>query len=239
MKFFLSAFVLFTTLSVYAQNEPIVISSPVDHLYVPRGFDNNDNVEVVVTGRFPNPCYIKNSVYVELRDDVILIEVSALKKDNPNTAMCAPMEVPFKESITIGNLQGGQYKILVNQNTRYEQKANLEVAVSDSQSVDDHLYPIVEYVELGFTGGLSGDAIIIARSPSDCVVFDKLKYISNDNDTISILPIMKKISGDCNRRQKRLEIPIKFNPDSFRNSNILLFVRSIEGKSVHSIVQKN
>lgn len=238
MKIVLSALLLFTTLSLYAQHGPIVITSPVDHLFVPKGFDNNDNVEVVVTGKFPNPCYIKNSMHVAVREDKILIEVTALKKDHPDTEMCAPMEVPFKESITIGNLQGGSYEITVNEKTPYEQTGSLDVAVSDSNSVDDHLYPIVEYVELGFTGGLSGDALIIARSPSDCVVFDRLKYISNDKDTISILPIMRKVSGECNNRQKRLEIPVKFRPQAFRNKDILLFVRSIEGKSVHSIINR-
>lgn len=239
MKTAFSAFLVLASLSLYAQSEPIVITSPIDHVFVPMGFDNNDNVEVVVTGKFPNPCYIKNSMYVKVREDKIHIEVTALKKDNPDIAMCAPMEVPFRESITIGNLQGGSYDLIINEGTRFEHNEKLEVAVSDSQSVDDHLYPIVEYVELGFTGGLSGDAFIIARSPSDCVVFDQVKYISNGKDTISVLPIMKKVTGVCNNRQKRIEIPIKFKPNAFRSKDVLLFVRSIEGKAVNTIISKD
>jgi hypothetical protein len=30
------------------------LPSPVDHLFVPKGFDNNDEVEVIVTGKFPS-----------------------------------------------------------------------------------------------------------------------------------------------------------------------------------------
>lgn len=239
MKIAFSAFLVLASLNLYAQSEPIVITSPIDHVFVPMGFDNNDNIEVVVTGKFPNPCYIKNSMHVRVQDEKIHIEVTALKKDNPDLAMCAPMEVPFRESITIGNLQGGDYDLIINEGTRFEHNEKLQVAVSDSQSVDDYLYPIVEYVELGFTGGLSGDAFIIARSPSDCVVFDQVKYISNGKDTISVLPIMKKVTGVCNNRQKRIEIPIKFKPNAFRNKDVLLFVRSIEGKAVNTIISKD
>jgi hypothetical protein len=50
-----------------------VVPAPVDHLFVPNGFDNNDNVEMVVTGKFPTNCYSRNKVEtkVELRFDVM------------------------------------------------------------------------------------------------------------------------------------------------------------------------
>ena len=219
-------------------SEPQVIVSPVDHLFVPRGFDNNDNLEVVVTGKFPNPCYIKNKVEVEVLGNKVLINVTALKRDNNRAAICEPMTVPFKEDITVGNLQGGNYEVIVNEKTEYEQREKLFVSTSTSNSVDDHLYPIVEYVELGFTGGMNGSAFLVAKSPSDCVVFDRVEYTTNNKDTISILPIMKKVSQHCNENKKRITIPIKFNLRSLANKDVLLFVRSIEGKSVNSIINK-
>ena len=30
---------------------PDVVEAPIDHVFVPNGFDNNDHVEVVVTGK--------------------------------------------------------------------------------------------------------------------------------------------------------------------------------------------
>lgn len=217
---------------------PQVVTSPVDHLFVPEGFDNNDNVEVIVTGKFPNPCYIKNKVDVEVEDNKVLINITALKKEGEGLAICEPLAVPYKEQITVGNLQGGDYEIIVNEKTEFEKKDTLHVNVSASSSVDEHLYPIVEYVELGFTGGLSGEAFLIAKSPSDCLAFDKVEYQSNKKDTISILPIMKKISSNCNEVKKRLQIPVKFNPHALNNKEVLLFVRSIEGKSVNTIITK-
>src|SRR5688572_18284654 len=106
MKEFLSLLAFIFTSIVCA--EPRAVVSPVDHLFVPKGFDNNDNVEVVVTGKFPNPCYIKNKVAVKVKNDKIFVNVSALKKDEGNDPRCEAIPVPFKEEITIGNLQGGQ-----------------------------------------------------------------------------------------------------------------------------------
>lgn len=224
--------------SLLLAQDPQIIASPVEHLFVPAGFDNNDNVEVIVTGSFPNPCYIRNKVDVEVNGDRVLINVTALKKESNSLELCGPMSVPFKEEVTIGNLQGGDYEIIVNEKTEHEKIGKLHVDVSSSSSVDDHLYPIVEYVELGFTGGLSGDATLIAKSPSDCVIFEKVEYISNNTDSISILPVMKKISTNCNANKKRLQIPVRFNPHGLRSKDVLLFVRSIDGKSVNAIINK-
>lgn len=235
MKRLITAFIIALPVFVFA-NPPEVVTSPVDHLFVPKGFDNNDNVEIVVTGKYPNPCYIRNTSEVEVKDDKIFINVTALRRDGGSE--CESMAVPFSEEITIGNLQAGKYEVIVNQATRHEQTEKLDVAISRSTGVDDHIYAIVDYVELGFTGGLSGDALLLARSPSDCVVFDHVEYLSNNKDTISILPIMKKISETCKEKTSRFEIPVKFDPRVLPYKDILLFVRSIEGKSVHSIINR-
>ncbi len=234
----LSLITALLTFSTLATAVPEVIISPVDHLYVPRGFDNNDNVEVIVTGKFPNPCFIRNKIDVAVKEEKISITVTALKRENDRSELCEAMTVPFTEEISLGNLQGGDYDIVVNEGSRYAQRNALSVAVSRSESVDDHLYPIVEYVELGFTGGLAGDAVLYAKTPSDCVVFDHVEYISNKKDVISILPVMKKTGAACNENRTRIEIPIKFNIRELPQQDVLLYVRSIEGKSVNAIIQK-
>lgn len=235
----LSMMLVTLTLSAMVQaSEPKVIVSPVDHVFVPQGFDNNDNVEVVVTGKFPNPCYIKNKVAVNVDGDKIFIKVTALKKDNSSSALCEDMSVPFKEDVTIGNLQGGNYEIIVNESTRFEKREKLNVTVSNSNSVDDHLYPIVDYVELGFTGGVTGDVMLVARTPSDCVKFDRVELVSNKKDVVSVLPIMKKVSQTCNEKRTRVTIPVRFNPRTLSNREIMLFVRSIEGKAVNTIINR-
>jgi len=223
------------SLNVYAAE---VVEAPVDHVFVPNGFDNNDHVEVIVTGKFPNPCFTRNSYDVNVKDDLININVTSLSMDNPYYTKCEPLRIPFSETVSIGNLQGGKYNIVVNRGGKYEQKESLNIAVASSHSIDDNIYAKIDYVETGFTGGASGDAILVAQSPSPCLIVDKVTYLSNDKDTLSILPIMKKISSDCPEKTERIEIPIKFEPTKFKFNQILLFVRTLEGRSMNSIINR-
>lgn len=214
------------------------VSAPLDHLFIPSGFDNNDNVEVIVTGKFPNPCYTRNDIEVKVQGDTVNIKVTSIIRDDQPVALCEDLKVPFSETVRIGSLQAGQYKIKVNNGLKSGLTGTIDVGLSSSSSVDENLYAKVEYVELGFTGGLSGDATLIGKSISSCVVFDRVEYISNKSDTISILPIMKKISDDCPEDDSRIEIPVKFNPRTLNAKNIMLYVRSIDGKSIHTFINK-
>ena len=225
---------LLVSSQLMAQGPVVVVDAPLDHLFIPQGFDNNDNVEVVVTGKYPNPCYTRNKVEIDVKGDLVNIQVTSLMQEDQNRKLCEDMKVPFSEVVTIGSLQAGDYKVVVND----QLTGKLDVSVTSSNSVDDHLYAQVDYVELGFTGGLSGDAMLVGSSVSPCLILDKVEYLDNGADTYSVLPIMKKINNECPEKRTRIAIPIKFDPNKLKNSQILLFVRSIDGKSVHSIIDK-
>ncbi len=220
-----------------AHATPEVVLAPVDHLFIPKGFDNNDNIEVLVTGNFPNPCFIKNKVDVDVNGNEIRIEVTSLLRQSPVMEICAPLKVPFMEEVTIGNLQAGNYKLIINEGSTVEIKKDLVVTESSSQGVDDHIYAMVEYVETGFTGGLSGDAVLVAWKP-DCLALDEVKYLSNGEDSISIMPIMKKIKPSCSDINERIQIPIKFDLNQFSYNKVLLFVRTMDGKSQGALISK-
>lgn len=237
MKNLLLSAALLSSQALFA-SAPTVVPAPIDHLFIPDGFDNNDSIELVVTGKYPNPCYSRNKIEVEVKGDLIDIHVTSLSKEAQNNSLCEELKVPFSEVINVGSLQAGEYRVRVNPETSYEQKGNLSVDLSSSNSVDDFLYAQVDYVDLGFTGGQSGDALLVGRSISPCLALDKVEYLSNGKDTLSILPIMKKISQDCPEKYTSLHVPIKFNLKNYKHEKVLLFVRSVEGKSIHSFVTK-
>jgi len=232
----LSLLALLTSLSVYAQ-APQVVDAPVEHLFVPAGFDNNDNVELVVTGHFPNPCYSRSIVDVDVVGDLINVKVTALVRDE-KTSACAQMLVPFKEVVNVGNLQGGQYKVAVNAGSPFELKDGLFVEEATSQNQDEHIYAMVDYIELGFMGGQTGSAQLVGWKPSDCLELDRVEYLSNGKDTLSVLPIMKRVREFCPLKMVPMNIDIKFDADAFSYQKILLMSRTIEGRSVNSLVER-
>lgn len=213
-------------LSQLAFAQPQIISAPVKHLYVPEGFDSNDSVEVVVTGNFPNPCLSRNDVKVNIVDDKIDVHVTALMPDEKLN--CPDMLVPFKEVVSIGNLQGGTYQITVNNKL----KDSLAIEEASSSAVDEHLYAAIDNIEKK----ADGKFVLHGWRYSNCIEFDKVQVISNHKDTLSVLPIMKQISDFC--PMKMMPVSFEANLD-FRDVKVeeaLIHVRTMDGKSFNSIV---
>ena len=179
--------------SSFAMAQPEIILAPVDHLYVPEGFDSNDSVEVVVTGTFPNACYSRNNVEVKVVGEIVDVKVTAISPDHRNMMAdkyCPQVAVPFKEVVSLGNLQGGEYEIKVNEGAQNSLADTLRVAEAASNSVDDNIYAAIEYVEKqGKT-----DYVLKGWRYSPCMELADVKVVSNKKDTLSILPIMKKVS---------------------------------------------
>lgn len=222
------ALMLLLVNSAYAAS---VINAPVKHLYVPEGFDSNDSVEVVVTGTFPNPCYSRNKVDVHVEDDVIDIAVTGIAPDHKliGSRACPDMAVPFKEVVTVGNLQGGEYKINVNDGAL---KDKVMVKEATSSAVDDHIYAAIEWIEKK-----SADQVVLhGWRYSPCLELDRIEVMSNGKDTFSMLPIMKQVSDFCPMKGMPVSFNAKVNLRSLKMNQPLLYVRTMDGKSVNSIL---
>ena len=206
-------------------------ATPVEHLFVPAGFDDNDTVEVLVSGSFPNECFDRNDVETKIHGDQIEVKITAIA--NKPVRPCDEPAVPFLETVTLGTLPSGTYQVLVNGSL----KEILEVKEASSLRVDDHIYAAVEYVELGFTGGLGGEVILIGSAP-DCLEFYRVETISNGKDTVSVLPQMKRVKETCSEATTRFQIPVTFEPEAFEHQQVLLFVRTMDGKSIYAVVEK-
>ena len=223
--------ILMSLISATAIANTEIISSPVKQLFIPTGFDNNDNVEIIVSGDFPDSCHSRNKYEVKVNEDKINILITALL--STDTSNCEVMSIPYLEDVTIGSLQAGEYAVTVNNKLTGE----IHITEATSSSVDDHLYAMVDYIDLGFTGGINGQFFLVGRT-LDCLALDKVKVISNGKDTLSVLPIMKRESTECNNRRTHFSIPVTFDMRNFDSNNVLLFVRTMDGKSVHTLVEK-
>src|SRR5690606_19443087 len=123
--------------SVFAST-PIEALVPVEHIYIPRGFDSNDRAEVIIAGNLPNLCHKSPMAKVRLEGNVIYVELSSLYYE-PNNPFCAEMVVPFLETVSLGVLKAGDYEIVVNRGHFTEQKAGLIITSAGSPDVDDYV----------------------------------------------------------------------------------------------------
>lgn len=230
MKLALSLFIILTS-AAWASAE--IVSAPVSHLYVPNGFDSNDTVEVVVTGNFPNACFSRNDVKVKVLGDVIDIKVTAVSHERTSPyRRCSDMVVPFKEVIHVGNLQGGDYEVRVNAHTPFKLEDKMKIAEASSSSVDDNIYAAIEWVERK-----SANTVILhGWRYSNCIDLDKVTVISNNKDTLSILPVMKQLTDFCPMKMMPTAYKVELPLSTLKMKQPLLHVRTMDGKSVNTII---
>lgn len=228
MKTLLASLLLLASLPSFALNTSKVFQAtvPADHTYVPKGFDSNDNTDVIVEGWLPNLCYKAPHAKVRMEGNTIHIDMVAFSMDD-GTQMCAEMIVPFIHTVSLGVLDKGQYNVVVNNDLR----SQLFVDESTSDGVDDYVYANVEVIEQVRN---TNRVLLKGQNPSPCFVFEKFEILHNDQDVLAIMPIMKQIQQNC----PMVMVPFSYEyevPEVLERKKILLHVRSMNGKSVNAL----
>ncbi len=211
---------------------PIEVLIPVEKVYVPKGFDSNDQSEVVISGVLPNLCHKAPITSVKFRGNTAYVTVKAMKYEASNP-FCPEIPLPFLRAVDLGILDKGKYNIVVNAKTPYEQKTSIGVEEASSDAVDDHIYANVGSIEQ-LSGGRTVE--LKGMNPSECLVMDKVEFIDNGSDVYSVLPIMKQVSGFCPMKMTPFTVKAKV-PTVLAQKKVLLHVRAMEGKSVNAIFE--
>lgn len=217
----------FLPLVLFAQTVTRLV--PATNLYVPNGFDDNDNVEVIVSGFLPDSCYKAPSSSFKVLGNTIQITIKALY--NNEGGACAEVIIPFIETVRLGALKAQNYAVSVESSNPVRMIKEVAVKKATASSIDDFSYAYVSGVR-----HMPGNrkVLIDAYSVSDCFKLKEVKVESNGIDTYAVLPIMEKINEFCPRKMTPLTIEAIL-PTTLNRKEILLHVRSMQGNSVNSI----
>ncbi len=224
---FLYIFLLFLLFSLDSFSQIKVEEIPIEEVFIPKGFDNNDHVELVVSSNFPDSCYKDFETRSQIDGRKIFLKIMAQKT---NDQFCAQALIPIMDTISLGVLDSGEYE--VKSSSGFESRFFIEE--SSSSAIDESLYMNVDYVEK--MKNEENKIFLRGYNPSDCYEFDEAEIVSNSENTLSILPKMKQISEFC---------PMKFTPFSIEvripeyeeftgRDKILLHIRSMNGNAVNS-----
>lgn len=208
-------------------NEALV---PVNAVFAPNGFDNNDDAQVVVSAYLPNLCYKAPRTQVAVRGNTVYVTLKALVDQNSS---CAEVLVPILEPISLGMLPAGHFNVVVNAGARYSAHTAIEVTEASASTIDDYIYANVDHVEVVPN---SRHMILKGYNPSDCFVYDRTEFLTNGRDTISVLPILKQIRTTCARKMVPFTLMVDV-PRGLPFAEILLHVRVMDGKSVNALFQ--
>lgn len=226
----LSLITILSTTALFA-GVPISKKVPVSKIYVPQGFDSNDNVELVITGFLPNLCHKSPKVKTEIIDNKVNVTLTSLYYQESNP-YCPEMVVPFKKVVEIGSMPKGNFKVVVNEDTKYEKSDELFVKAALDNNIDNYQYAYVEEIQQNIEKEV---LTLRGYNPSDCYELSEVTYISNGEDTYSILPRMKKVRDFCPMKMMPFSISWRL-PKELDSKKILLHVRTLNGNSINKII---
>ena len=227
----LTTLLAFTTSSLFAAT-PVRKAIPVEKVYSPRGYDTEDSAEVVIEGLLPNACHKSPKADIEVVGDTIEVNLTSLYYD-PTNPFCAEIILPFIKTINLGLLKKGDYKVVVNQNTPYEEQAMFKVLNPSRTPGEGDMYANVEYIERRDD---SRTIKLMGHNPSDCYVLKDIEVVSNKRSTYSVFPIMEKVSDFCPMKMTPFTYDVTI-PNTINKPEVLIHVRTMNGDSINTILR--
>ncbi len=216
---------------------PIQVPAPIERIFVPEGFDDNDNVEVVLYGEFPNSCYRVDNVRARANtaDGRIEVEASALRYQGE---ICAQVVTPFIKPVSLGLLEAGDYEAVVSHAPAA--RANVNVGVRRTESPDDYIYAPVTSASLRWEEGSTKQLLNVKGTYPltlvGCAVITDVRISLTQGDVVVAQPIMDFVDDErCDNRDSQNFDEDYVMPTAFTGKG-LLHVRVMNGNSLNTLL---
>ena len=221
-----------------ASRTPILVTTPVDKVFEPTGFDDNDDSEVILHGHFNNSCYKIGPATATVDVETATITVEA-KSWYYAGGMCAQIVIPFIQTIKLGVLPSGDYHVVVLDR---DQAATIPLSIvpAASRSPDDFLYAPVANVDVVSDENGGRQLIVEGTYPYTfvgCMKIIEVRQHVTAGDVIVVQPIAQLFSNnaDCvDQSQKNFRFAQPLTGVSDR-TEYLAHVRTLGGQSVNRL----
>jgi hypothetical protein len=226
------------------------VEIPVEQVLSPAfGFDDNDQVMVVLHGWLPNACYsladsrvereadshrMKIHQFATLRGDGICATDSGTPgKKMPEHLLLA---VPFNQEVPIGRLPVGDYQFQIESRQSTPMRA-LTVSKALTPSVDSLPYAMVSGASVAdiTQAGKEVEVTVSGLLNSTCTeVADEIE-VKKVGDVFVVLPTLRVKEGACAQVLLPFERKVKLGkPEAGR---YLVHVRSMNGRAVNKVIE--
>ncbi len=211
-----------------------------DYVFVPPGFDDNDQAEVVIYGYLPNTCYRVGPARAEFDASRgrVVIRNEAYYSDS---SWCLQMTLPYTQSLPIGVLTSGQYPVTLNSQTGSPKDVGtLAIAKSSRPSAgpDDAIYGLVEdvRVDASRTGSSQRRMTLRGLLSSSCLALKEVKVLTRVPGIVEVLPIAEFKAGvQCRQELVPFETTVDLQTSS--TGPTLFHVRSLNGQALNRVIE--
>lgn len=210
---------------------------PIQKVFIPTGFDDNDKAEVIVTGAFPNACWRADRVEVQRTPKGFSLQLLATKW----TDFCQEVITEFDEAASLDILASDQYDIEVGN----QMMGQLSVRPAKAQTRDEYLYAPVKGLrtKLKFNdeGKLAERYLVIeGEFTTDCQEFMEKPPVDilqpTSDGLVEVLPITElREDADCQTGSFPFEKEVLIPPSV--QGRHLFYARTQNGKSFWRLMQ--
>lgn len=221
------------------------VEIPVEALLTPAtGFEEKNNIQVVLYGVLPNTCYTLDDATVERLANrtfhvrqFALHETSGMCADEDSMPAHMRMMVPFTQEVSIGRLFAGDYRFESTESNGGEAFRVITVSKNITPTVDTLPYAAVSEVQAPDVISSLQHVVVTLSGVlnSTCTTLDKDVRIMRENDVIVLLQTVDVQHGAlC----AQIMIPFQKQIDlgAFPPGIHLIHTRSMNGKSVNKVI---
>lgn len=202
---------------------------PATQLWIPEGFDDNDDVVIVAEGVLPDTCH-------QLSDPLVVTgagnaNVTVTLQATVAAGQCAPVPVPFQQEIYLGQMTSGDWNVTVN---GLDAEQRLNVLRATGTGIDDFIYAPVERVKVKIDDA-TGQSVIQLRGKLSvsCLTWKEARLIVQPT-VLVVLPILEQTSTDCSPATRLIahDIPV---PSDLPNGRYLIHARALNGRAINHV----
>ncbi len=202
-----------------------LIEVPVQRVFFPtQGYDDNDNIQVIIEGELPDPCYVlgKQTISRGPSGKVTIRQFAWRRESTVCNSGDLLEEGAYSEEVSLGRLSAGTYQV----NNR-----NLKVDVAPVSSLDNLNYARVTGLLTRDVVLTSGDVQITISGTlgSSCDQIKEPIDVQRQGDTIVIRPIEVRVET-CERTPVNFEKTIQVG--KLPQGEYLVHVRAKNGKAL-------
>jgi hypothetical protein len=209
----------------------------IDGLYVPQGFDDNDIVEVVISGTFGDSCHQVGETIVKIDAAKKLVSLTPISYKEAGK-LCMQMLSPYSHVVRIGHMDEGSYTFRVSSDAKIEKTLKVKRAMVEQS--DDFLYAPVDFAEV--IPGPPGASVLVLKGryplmKTGCMKTQDVEMSFENGDTLVVLPkaiVTQDVSGGCDADyEQRFRVPFDLMGE------ILIHVRALNGQSYNRVEKVN
>jgi hypothetical protein len=225
-----------------AQDAPVkpnLINLPPQYVFAPQGYDDNDNVQITISGDLPSTCFKSGpaTAEVDAKQKTITIKNQSYFYSG---CWCLYVSMPFTKTIDVGVLPAGEYNILVEtKKGEALPRGKFFVRQASAREPDDYVYALVEGTqvdpsEASTPAGAPKTLKISGLLTSNCMDLAKVKVTYRAPNVIEVQPIVKITNEwSCDSERRPFSQDVTLSPPWAGRT--LVHIRSMNGQAVNLV----